>query len=204
MTLNGPLLQITGLARAGLTPTDLALDAGSCCAIMGPSGAGKSIFLRSVADLDPHDGEAYLNGLACSAMPGPVWRRKVTYVAAEPGWWAETVAPHMTRPELARQLLPKLNLPDDVLAAPVSRLSTGERQRLALIRALIQGPEVLLLDEPTGALDAASREQVADLLDAERDRGLGLLIATHDPALAERMGGRTCHMRSGHLEPADP
>ena len=203
MTETSPaLLMVDGIARPGLAPATLALDAGSCGAVMGPSGSGKSMLLRAVADLDPHDGEVYLKGTACSAMPGPAWRSKVTYVAAEPGWWTETVRPHMANPERARETMGRLGLAESFLDAPVSRLSTGERQRLALVRALIQDPEVLLLDEPTAALDMESRDLVADLLETRRDQGLGLLVATHDGAFAERLGERCYHMRAGRLEPA--
>ena len=199
-----PLLRAAGIARSGLAPADLTLNANSCCAVMGPSGSGKSMLLRAIADLDPHDGEAYLNGVACSAMSGPVWRSRVTYVAAEPGWWAETVGPHMASAARARELIGLLGLDESCLDAPVSRLSTGERQRLALVRALIQVPDVLLLDEPTAALDTESRDRVADLLETRQRQGLGLVIATHDRAFAERLGEHLFEMRSGHLEPAAP
>jgi len=193
------LLELSNIARQGLQPVTLNLAAGSCCVIMGPSGAGKSLLLRAVADLDPHSGEAYLDGTACSAMSAPHWRRQVTYVAAEPGWWDDHVAAHMAQPERAAALAQRLDLPGDVMTAAVARLSTGERQRLALIRALIQDPKVLLLDEPTGALDAAVGDKVAVLLEERRDQGLGLLIVTHDEAFGRRLGDRVRRMRGGHL-----
>ena len=196
------LLKVDNVARAGLSPVSLSLHRGACCTVMGPSGAGKSILLRAIADLDPHDGEIFLDGIACSAMSGPAWRAKVTYVAAEPGWWDQTVGPHMARPDRARDMLAALDLPAAILDAPVARLSTGERQRLALIRAVIQDPDVLLLDEPTGPLDTASRDRVAGMLEAKRDDGMGLLIATHDSAFAERLGGPRYTMQAGRLEPA--
>jgi ABC-type cobalamin transport system ATPase subunit len=65
------LLRLNDIARSGLAPVTLDVAAGSCCVIMGPSGAGKSLLLRAVADLDPHQGEAYLDGTACSAMSAP-------------------------------------------------------------------------------------------------------------------------------------
>jgi len=199
-----PLLRMESVGRTGLDPVSLDLDAGTCCVIMGPSGAGKTLLLRAVADLDPHVGETYLAGHACSAMPGPRWRRQVTYVAAEPGWWDDHVAPHMEVPTEAVALARRLDLPDDVMAAEVARLSTGERLRLAVIRALIQTPSVLLLDEPTAALDQHAAEKMSDLLIERRDAGLALLIVTHDLGLADRMADQTREMRHGHLDEGSP
>src|SRR5436189_3745833 len=82
------------LRRLHVGPIDFALRPGECVSIGGKSGAGKSVLLRMVADLDPHEGDALLDGAACSDMPAPKWRRKVTYVAAESGWWDERVEAH--------------------------------------------------------------------------------------------------------------
>src|SRR5436190_17486663 len=72
-------------------PFDLNLGAGACAAITGPSGSGKSLFLRMVADLDPNEGEVWLNDRERASMPAPAWRTLVTYVPAESGWWADKV-----------------------------------------------------------------------------------------------------------------
>jgi ABC-type lipoprotein export system ATPase subunit len=82
-----------------------------------------------------------------------------------------------------------IGLAADLIDAPVARLSTGERQRLALVRALIQAPRFLLLDEPTSALDTATTLTVEALLQEARAQGIGLLVVTHDPAQADRLGG---------------
>src|SRR6478736_2635543 len=75
-------------------PFDLNLDEGGCAAITGPSGSGKSLFLRMIADLDPNQGEVWLNGNARASMPAPQWRKQATYVSAESGWWADRVIEH--------------------------------------------------------------------------------------------------------------
>src|ERR1700693_6240808 len=75
-------------------PFELNLGIGACAAITGPSGSGKSLFLRMIADLDPNEGEVWLNERERAAMPAPEWRRQVTYVSAESGWWADTVIEH--------------------------------------------------------------------------------------------------------------
>ena len=84
-----PRLRIVGLHSALAGPFDLELGAGECLAITGPSGSGKSLFLRMVADLDPSQGEVFLDGVERRRMPAPAWRRQVVYNAAEPGWWRE-------------------------------------------------------------------------------------------------------------------
>ena len=136
-------LRIANLLSALAGPFDLELAAGECVAITGPSGAGM------VADLDPNQGEVFLEGVERRALPAPAWRRKVVYNAAEPGWWHERVADHFpgTELEAARAMAPRLALAPALLDAPVLQLSTGERQRMALIRALALASPVLLLDE---------------------------------------------------------
>src|SRR5580698_3884213 len=79
------MLVIEGLRRPGFGPFALEVADGECIGIAGPSGAGKSVFLRMIADLDPHDGAARLDEARCAAMPAPAWRRQVTYLAAESG-----------------------------------------------------------------------------------------------------------------------
>src|SRR5262249_18355422 len=89
-----PMLEAHALHRLHLGPIDFSVAAGECVSVTGKSGVGKTVLLRMIADLDPHKGDATLDGEACSAMPAPRWRRMVTYVAAEFGWWDETVAAH--------------------------------------------------------------------------------------------------------------
>ncbi|MDO5626200.1 MAG: ATP-binding cassette domain-containing protein [Pseudomonadota bacterium] len=193
------MLELRALHRLHLGPIDLRIGAGECVSVMGASGAGKSVLLRMVADLDPHAGDALLDGRACSAMPAPEWRRQVTYVPAESGWWAETVAEHFAPGVDLAALLPRLGLAADLAQAPVMRCSTGERQRLALLRALQPGNRVLLLDEPTSGLDAQARAQVEALLCERLHAGGALLLVTHDAAQAQRMADRRLVMQQGQL-----
>ncbi|MBW4091987.1 MAG: ATP-binding cassette domain-containing protein [Proteobacteria bacterium] len=188
-------LRLAGLRSALAGPFDLTLAAGECVAITGPSGAGKSLLLRMIADLDPNQGEVWLDGQERATWSAPEWRRQVVYNAAEAGWWGEQVAPHFPAAALAatQLLAPRLGLDPALLEASVSRLSTGERQRLALLRALAGAPAVLLLDEPTGALDETSTGLVEALLAARLATGCTILMVTHNPAQAARMGRR--HLR---------
>ena len=183
-------------------PFDLNLGAGACAAITGPSGSGKSLFLRMIADLDPNEGKVWLNGTERASLIAPEWRRKVTYVSAESGWWADTVIEHFTRDKRSEVagLTARLGLPADLLDASIARLSTGEKQRLALVRALLLCPPVLLLDEPTGPLDEESVTRVEALLRERMAAGISVLLVTHDANQAERLGDRRYRMAAGRLE----
>lgn len=193
------MLELLGLKRLHVGPVDLRVEGGECVAIEGKSGSGKSVLLRTIADLDPHEGDARLAGAACSAMPAPQWRRQVTYVAAESGWWADRVEDHFaSRDELARWL-PRVGLPPDAADWPVARLSTGERQRAALLRALTPGNRVLLLDEPTSGLDADTRDKVEAVLRERLEAGGAIVLVTHDPELARRLAHRRFTMDAGQL-----
>jgi ABC-type iron transport system FetAB ATPase subunit len=198
------MLVIDGLRRIGFGPFALEVASGECVGIAGPSGAGKSVFLRMIADLDPHDGSVRLDAAGCDAMTAPAWRRQVTYLAAESGWWADRVGEHFVDPARARALLPAVGMAADALDWPVIRLSTGERQRLALIRALIQEPRVLLLDEPTSALDPETTAAVEALLGQALARGVSIVLVSHDPAQAARLAKRRFRMANGQLQAAQP
>ena len=189
------LLVARGLRSRLAGPFDLDLQTGTCLAITGPSGSGKSLLLRMVADLDPHDGEAWLSGTARTSIAAPRWRTKVTLAAAEPGWWHDRVGPHFTGPpDLAR-----LGLPDSILGREVSACSTGERSRLGLLRALAGQPEVLLADEPTGPLDPAASEAVESLLSERLHAGLALILVTHDHDQALRLATQHRRMDGGRF-----
>src|SRR5262249_44084652 len=151
--------------------------------ITGPSGSGKSLFLRMIADLDPNEGEVWLNEHRRSSISGPEWRKQAMYVSAESGWWADTVVQHFSADQQGEftSLAARLGLRRDVLEASVQQLSTGEKQRLSLIRALLRHPAVLLLDEPTGPLDEESVDKVEALLQRQMSTGTSVVLVTHSP-----------------------
>jgi UDP-glucose/iron transport system ATP-binding protein len=195
--LAGLMLKIRALARSGLDPVDLDLAAGEAVALLGPSGSGKTLLLRAIADLDPNDGMVSLNERDRNAMTAPRWRRQVTYLAAEPGWWSARPADHFADPGAARELLPPLKLAPEMLDRPITELSTGERQRIALARVLIQTPQVMLLDEPTSVLDQETTRAVETVLRERLGSGAALIFSTHDEGLARRLAGRWLRMENG-------
>lgn len=194
------MLRVRNLRVTGLAPVDLDLDAGDCIALSGPSGSGKTLILRSLADLDPSEGEVTLDGEARDAIPAPMWRRRVAYLAAEPGWWADVVGAHFPDLAVARELAATLGLSEKFFDAPVAQVSTGERQRLALVRLLLLAPRIMLLDEPTAALDEAAAARVEAVLAERLAAGVAIVLVTHDDAQAARLAGRRLRIADGRLE----
>ena len=197
------VLTIEGLRRLHVSAS-FELHSGECIALQGASGVGKSLLLRAIADLDLNEGILKLDGVLRESMPAPLWRKKVTYVAAEPGWWAETVQEHFPAWSEAIPLIEKLGLPVACGSWDIRRLSTGEKQRLGLVRALVLDSRVLLLDEPTSALDANSTK-IVELMIADRaSMGAGIIWSTHDKAQARRVGSRLFVMSDGRIEEQPP
>ncbi len=191
-------LRLQGLCPLGLQPVDLKVKAGGLAFLYGPSGSGKTLLLRAIADLDPHPGEAFLDGTARSALTGPTWRQRVGFLPAESHWWGEQVGAHFSSPD--HDLLGSLGFGSEVLGWEVRRLSTGERQRLALARLLDNAPQALLLDEATANLDPPNRERVEDLVERyRRTQGAAVLWVSHDPEQRRRLGGACYRIEEGLL-----
>ncbi|WP_257169638.1 ATP-binding cassette domain-containing protein [Bradyrhizobium sp. SRS-191] len=198
------MLTVSGLKRLHIAAS-FDLQDGECVALQGPSGVGKTLLLRAIADLDPNEGTVKLDGALREAIPAPAWRKQVTYLAAEPGWWSDIVQEHFTAWNDALPLVKRLGLPDDCGPWPIQRLSTGERQRLGLVRALMLRSRVLLLDEPTSALDSASATAVECLIAERVANGTSVVWSTHDNAQARRIGSRIFAMSAdGRIEEDRP
>lgn len=168
---------------------------------MGASGAGKTLLLRLLADIDPGEGRVALDGVERDGMSPPTWRRQVMFVPAVAGWWAATAGEHFTESTRAdaATLCRQFRLPDAVMDRPVAYLSTGEKQRLALIRAIVERPAVLLLDEPTSGLDPEAIQAVETCLAGLLGMGTGILLVTHDAGQASRMATRIYLLKDGGL-----
>lgn len=209
-----------GEAIRVLDHLDLTLAAGETAAIVGPSGCGKSTLLNLLGALDrPTSGTITIGDQDISTFSeeqaaafrnhslGFIFQQQHllpqlsvlenVLVPRLAGDWQESVADTENR---AIQLLESVGLSHRVHHLPW-QLSGGEKLRTAVARALINRPKLILADEPTGSLDPASTDTVADLLLAlNRDRGVTLIVVTHNAALAQRMG-KTFELRNGTLKP---
>jgi len=183
-----------------LDDVSLEVNANEIVCVTGDSGAGKTVLLRAIADLDPNQAEDVVcNGQHRSMVPAPEWRRMVGYLAAEPGWWHARVGDHYDDIAAARHLAVRLGVDPAAFDRPVALASTGERQRLALIRALLRRPQALLLDEPTSALDTSSKTVVEALLREVSAAGTAIVLVSHDSGQARRLGARLFELRDGRL-----
>ena len=198
------LLDVKDLKTTHLGPLELHVQAGELVQVTGPSGSGKSLLLRALADLDPNSGSVRLAGESREAITPTRWRRSVAYVPAETAWWGERVDEHLPvewSRETAATLLEQVALPEQALHWEVERLSSGEKQRLGLLRALLNEPRVLLLDEPTANLDLENTRRIERAVRGYlAEEAAGALWVSHDTLQRQRLGGRILEIRAGKLD----
>jgi osmoprotectant transport system ATP-binding protein len=212
-------LELRGVAksyggREVLRPTDLTVAEGRTLALIGPSGCGKSTLLRLMIGLAlPDRGEVLFRGERLAPESLVATRRRMGYVLQDGGLFphltaagnAALLARHVGWPDArvrARlaELAAMVHLADDALARYPAELSGGQRQRVSLVRALMLEPEVLLLDEPLGALDPMIRAELQDELRAVfRRLGTTVVLVTHDMAEAAFFGDRIALLRDGAI-----
>jgi putative ABC transport system ATP-binding protein len=202
-----------------LRETDWAVAPGACWLLTGPSGGGKSTLLRLLNRLlDPGAGRLLWQGKVFSEYAPPALRARLLLVPQEPVFgtgpvgeqllrpWQLRVHRARARPERAalRAALDALRLEDVALEHDAATLSVGQRMRLALARALLLGPEVLLLDEPAAGLDEVSRAALEAELARRHAAGLTLVIVSHAPLSENLPGLRRASLANGRLavEPA--
>ena len=158
------------------TPVDLHLEAGALCIVTGANGSGKTTLLRLAAGLlRPSTGSRRCRGTALYVRAGSGLRSAQTVGAA-----VASTAGLVGRPDAAPAAVTRLGL-DDLAHRRLGTLSSGERVRVSLAAALAAGPALLCLDEPTGALDADGVRALRDVLQALRETGCAVLVATHQP-----------------------
>lgn len=179
------------------------LTAGELLPVLGPSGAGKTTLLRVLARLRARDGgQLELEGVAAERIEVARWRRRVAFLPQRPVMLPGTVRDNLLAVGEARAFRHALDEPRaaallETLGLDVSRalaqdartLSGGEAARVALVRALLTDPAILLLDEPTASLDSDAATFVVDLVARELDAGRAALLVAHDPALWQRQLG---------------
>jgi ABC-type iron transport system FetAB ATPase subunit len=182
-----------------LDPIDLTLRAGECITLSGPSGSGKTLLLRALADLDPHTGEALLDKEPQNSLCPSEWRKRVGLLPTESHWWHPKVNQHL--PAIDPALLFDLGFDRECLEWEVSRLSSGERQRLALARLLSNRPEVLLLDEPTANLDSENCQRVEEMINHyRRENRCGVLWVSHNLEQRKRVSDQSYTINGSKLE----
>ena len=201
-------------ATPALQAVSLDAPSGQTTVLLGPSGCGKSTLLRIVAGLiTPGAGTVTVGGKAVTTASAPGLRQRMGYVIQEGGLF-----PHLTARRNATLMARYLRWPDERLGARLEELRTltalppdtldrypgqlsgGQRQRVALMRALFLDPDVLLLDEPLGALDPLIRADLQDdLRTIIRRLGKTVLLVTHDLAEAGFFGDAIVLMRDGEI-----
>lgn len=197
-----PLLQINMLRRLMIGPVTLAVDEGDCLCVSGASGSGKSLLLRAIADLDPHEGQVLLQGEPAAVIPADAWRTRIGLLPPESSWWLPQVKNHFRNGMPVP--LDHIGLSGDILEQPVARLSSGEKQRLALMRLLSNRPQVLLLDEPTANLDPDNTRRVERVItEYRRAHKAAVIWVSHDPGQITRVANRYYEMREGGLQARD-
>ncbi len=201
------------LVREGrriLDGASISVRPGEAVAISGASGSGKSTFVRALATLvEPDLGEVLLGGRDARTLAPGAYRTRVAFLAQQPAIFPGTVAENLAAgpalrgaslpAERALSLLAAVGLPEAFLLREGRTLSGGEKQRLALARALANEPGILLLDEPTAALDPAAGELIVQLVRALAARGHSVLMVTHVAEHARLLGGSRYRCEAGKI-----
>jgi len=227
--VTAPLIELAGVTKrfgppggAAETPVlagiDLVLAPGERRVIVGPSGSGKSTLLAILGGLEPPStGRVAWQGRDLFALDereaARLRNRELGFLfqahhllpqlsalenALVPTLVRAEASARGAREERARGLLARLGLSERLDHRP-AELSGGERARVALVRALVNGPKLLLADEPTGALDAGTADELGELLaEVNEQDGVALVVVTHSERLAERLG-RVLELREGRL-----
>jgi putative ABC transport system ATP-binding protein len=219
----GAVIRLDGVSKTyqtggppALSDVSLSVAAGDVVAIMGPSGSGKSTLLNLIAGLDrPSTGQVTIAGRRIDRLSESALARfRARHVGIVFQFFNLlddlTVEDNVLLPAQlagasrrqararAGELLATMGIAQYRDAYP-ARMSGGQRQRVAIARALVNAPELLLADEPTGALDSTTGHEIAGLLRDVNAGGQTLILVTHDRSLAQRFAARTVHMVDGQL-----
>ena len=215
------LIELSDLTRkdpsSGQTILDrvnVNVDSGERIGLVGPSGSGKTTLMRAIAILDPyHSGSLRYEGKLIERDEVPNYRRQVIYLAQQPAFADGTVAENIQLPfqlgiassdfdrSVVETWLSQLGKPASILSQQVDSLSGGEKQLVSFIRAIALSPQVLLLDEPTAALDAETNSQLEQLIVDwhQSDESRALLWSSHDLAQVNRLTSRRIEMNDGKV-----
>ncbi len=214
-----PILSATGVSKNyedihALDHVTLSMDRGECVALVGESGSGKTTLLRCFNRLViPDSGEMTYRNKPLSTLDPIELRREVGYVQQDggllPHWTVSrntSLVPWLRHQEdlkeRADEALVRVGLPPEIFGHRYPRtLSGGQRQRVAIARALAASPEVVLLDEPFGALDAITKADLHEMFEIlQKNNSLTVLLVTHDLQEAVRLADRIAVMQNGKIE----
>jgi len=209
-TLEGRDLVVVREGHRILDGASLIVAPGEAVAIQGASGSGKSTLVRTLATLiEPDDGQVLLGGHDARTIAPTVFRTHVAFLAQQPAMFPGTVRDNLVSgpalhgrnvpPGLDVELMASVQLPEQFLRREASTLSGGEKQRVALARALANESEVLLLDEPTAALDPDTGLRIVSLVRELSRAGRSVVMVTHDEAHARALGGTQYRCEAGRL-----
>lgn len=191
------ILRLNNFQVHTLKPLNFEVNKELVC-ISGASGSGKSLLLRAIADLIEHKGEAYLDEEKCSDIAPVQWRKWVGLLPAESAWWFDKVGDHFNKEN--NLYLSRLDLPKNSMTWEVSRCSTGEKQRLAIVRLLENKPKVLLLDEPTASLDPTNVISVERLIKNYADEfQVPVIWISHDHQQIKRLSARKFEIKNNEM-----
>ncbi len=200
--------------RLAVDNVSFAVGRGEVFGLLGPNGAGKTTILRMLGGLImPTAGHAEVDGVRIERSSADAIRSRIGFLTETPGLWEQlTVADNIntfaklfgvTGSGSVERLLRRVDLWDrrDDRAA---QLSKGMKQKLALARALVHDPEVILLDEPTANLDPETSRGVRDLISDLRDRGRAVIVSTHNLDEVERLATRLALISTGLIAIGEP
>ena len=203
MTAKGVVVRRRGKRLLG--PIDVSFEASGITVVLGPNGAGKTTFLKALHGLERLNG-----GDVTWNVPDKDAQSKQAYVFQTPIILRRSVRHNLAYPlslarlgkdeniQLVVEWAQRIGL-HDALDRPATRLSGGEKQKLALARALISKPEVLFLDEPCTNLDGRSTREIETLLRAAHQGGTKIIMATHDLGQARRLASDIIFIVDGHI-----
>lgn len=193
-----PLLKVSQLEYQFVGPVSFEINAAQAIGLSGESGCGKSLMLRAIADMDEHKGSVSLESKKATEMTAPEWRKKVALLPADSQWWFDTVGEHFVQPDI--NLLSRLGFDESALSWSIGRISTGEKQRLALLRLLENKPTVILLDEPTANLDKNNTLQFESIVEDYINNNEACAIwVSHNVKQLERVAIKNYKLESGQL-----
>jgi len=192
------MLRFEDLKIPNIEPINLTIEPGECVGLSGESGSGKTRLLRAIADMDEHGGQVYAEDIAQDQVKAHEWRRRVMLLPAESQWWFDTVDQHFST---QAKYIETLGFGQDVMCWNVSRCSSGEKQRLSILRMLSHCPRVLLLDEPTANLDSSNIARVEDLIGNYLSNHNAVAIwVSHDASQLGRVSHQQYHLSDGQLK----